>query len=331
MRNFFISINYKSNDVTIENLYKSIKNTYNSKFIIIDNSCDGSALELLRTLNHLGRASIVDLSAADLCVFDNLDIALVIADKNLGFAHANNLALSYLSRKAQSDDKVILLNNDANVVSGFNFIEDFHLDNKIIGATLVRDTGLIQTLGGTDKLTKFDYGKNIEEGKKLENISVNPFTIEGYINGAFMMMTIATLNKIGLMDESYFMWCEEVDWCINAKMKGVELICNPKIIINHSIGGSSDKDIIVRRFGRISTRNSYPRFVIRGYYHFRNSFLIVKKHYPESIYIYYGIMAVSLIKRLIGVWLYDDKKLSRTKVLLLGCWHGITGKKGKVL
>jgi GT2 family glycosyltransferase len=328
--NFFISINYKSATVTYNNLLTTYANTTNSRFIIIDNSCDKAEFDcLINKIQTIEKVSIFNSAIDFLRSIAANEILVVRSKYNLGFANANNLALSLIIEHCNDLDNVILLNNDACLLEGDHEINGFKDENVIVGALLLKDDLSIQTVGGTDRLTWYSCGNNIQENRKKVSAGSKSFDVKGYINGAFMLMKVSTLKSIGLMEESYFMWCEEVDWCLEAKSKGIKLHCIPKLVIRHSVGGSSSRDQVKTFWGRESTRNSYDRFIIRGYYHFRNSILLVKRRYPNYTLPFVFYSFYQLFKRLVGVWLYDDKKLARTKVLFLGILHGVLGKKGK--
>ena len=59
--------------------------------------------------------------------------------------------------------------------------------------------------------------------------------------GAFMLMPKYVLNKIGLLDENFFMYGEDIDLCYRIKESGYKILYYPKAQIIHYKGGSSNK------------------------------------------------------------------------------------------
>jgi hypothetical protein len=58
------------------------------------------------------------------------------------------------------------------------------------------------------------------------------------IRGAFMLVRATAIAEVGLMDESYFMYSEEVDWCYQFKKKGWKIYFYPYVETVHIWGGS---------------------------------------------------------------------------------------------
>ena len=56
--------------------------------------------------------------------------------------------------------------------------------------------------------------------------------------GAFMMLRTETLRQAGLLDESYFMYGEDLDWAYRIKQCGWKVYYNPQISVLH-LGGQS--------------------------------------------------------------------------------------------
>jgi len=58
------------------------------------------------------------------------------------------------------------------------------------------------------------------------------------ILGAFMLVRATAINEVGLIDERYFMYSEEVDWCYRFKEKGWKIFFYPHVEAVHLWGGS---------------------------------------------------------------------------------------------
>jgi GT2 family glycosyltransferase len=54
-----------------------------------------------------------------------------------------------------------------------------------------------------------------------------------------MMTRADVIQQVGLMDEGFFMYAEEVDWCLQVKRAGWDIYCVPTAKIVHHAGGST--------------------------------------------------------------------------------------------
>ena len=111
------------------------------------------------------------------------------------------------------------------------------------------------------------------------------------LTGAFMMVRKETIEEIGLLDEDYFMYGEDIDWCYRIKQKGWKIIYFPKAVITHYKGGSSKKK---------KTKLIYE-------FH-RSMWLFFKKHYRKdsgiivTVLVYLGILLKLLISLTVNLF-----------------------------
>ncbi|MAG37691.1 MAG: glycosyl transferase, partial [Dehalococcoidia bacterium] len=59
--------------------------------------------------------------------------------------------------------------------------------------------------------------------------------------GAFLLIRRATFQQIGPLDERFFMYCEDEDWCFRAKQAGWRVVYYPKAVVEHHKGTSSQQ------------------------------------------------------------------------------------------
>lgn len=64
-----------------------------------------------------------------------------------------------------------------------------------------------------------------------------------WVSGACLMMRKETLEEVGVLDEQFFMYAEDVDWCYRAKQKGWKTYFIPFAEVIHYIGRSSRKAV----------------------------------------------------------------------------------------
>ncbi len=173
----------------------------------------------------------------------------VIANgRNLGFAAANNLAL----RRMQGS-YAVLLNSDTLLKKGaldrmLQFMQD-HPEAGMCGPQLLFRDGSKQTSTGV-----FPELFSELASKSITNLflTVRPRptvfrgpSIVNFIIGACMFVRSTAIDQAGMLDEDYFFFYEEVDWCFRMNRSGWKIFHIPDIEIYH-FGGQSTKDINLR-------------------------------------------------------------------------------------
>jgi N-acetylglucosaminyl-diphospho-decaprenol L-rhamnosyltransferase len=173
-------------------------------------------------------------------------VSLIQNDRNVGFARANNQALA-VSRGRYA----LLLNSDAllsaNALQALLNLAESEPRAGIVGARLLNADGSFQAshtpfphlwqefliLSGLGRLF---YGRwypshGPEEGK-------GPHVVD-YVEGACLLVRREAFEDVGGLDEGYFMYAEEVDWCYAMRKKGWQVWYQPAAAAIHLGGGSS--------------------------------------------------------------------------------------------
>lgn len=173
-------------------------------------------------------------------------VRLIENQQNVGFTQANNQALA-----ASCGRYVLLLNSDTEVQPGaldamVHFM-DAHPAAGVAGAHLLNPDGSFQashtdfptlwreilTLSGLGRTllrpSYPSYGPEVERGPRRV----------GYIEGACLLARRKVVDQVGGLDEGFFMYAEEVDWCYRMKQAGWEVWYLPEVRIVHHGGGSS--------------------------------------------------------------------------------------------
>lgn len=176
-----------------------------------------------------------------------LDIQLVQTGANLGFAGGNNVGLR-LALSDPSMECVWLLNNDTVVApEALVALQRYmtqHPNVGVCGSTLLYadEPDRIQAVGGqyhpwlgtsTHLLGHQPYSEALCR-------SVNPAELD-YVVGAAMFVRRAVLEKIGLLAEEYFLYCEEIDWATRMKRQMPEMTLGyaPDSLVYHKEGAST--------------------------------------------------------------------------------------------
>ncbi|MFC1624898.1 glycosyltransferase family 2 protein [Patescibacteria group bacterium] len=205
-------------------------------------------------------------------------VKLIKSKENRGFAGANNLAA-----KKASGRYILLLNldieiKDRNIFKGMVEWMDKNPKVGISGCGLLNSDGSYQGNGGffpslfrvfcwmtfLDDLPFLD--RLIKPYHPMHSWSLykgsNYFTKkrkQDWITGAFFLISKKLIDQIGYLDEDYFMYVEEMDYCYRAKKAGWENVYLPKWKITH--------------FGQVSAGSEYA--LVSEY---KNIYLFYQKH-----------------------------------------------------
>jgi N-acetylglucosaminyl-diphospho-decaprenol L-rhamnosyltransferase len=183
------------------------------------------------------------------------DVHLVASRENLGFVRGNNRALNeILDREAPPVDYFWLLNPDTEVQPGATAALiaalEAHPQAGIVGPKLLypdgslqhsafRFPGLAQLLFELFPLPArlYDTRLNGRYPRRLYE-GTAPFTVDHPL-GASMLVRSQAIDDVGLMDEGFFMYCEEIDWCWRMRETGWRALCAPAAHVIHHAGQSS--------------------------------------------------------------------------------------------
>ena len=234
-----VIVTYKSAALTIDSL-RSVNAERSAaelqiRAIVVDNA-SGDAPLIAKAIESNGWGSWV---------------TLLTAPKNGGFAYGNNLGIA----RAYDDripSYVYLLNPDAQVRPGAiktltRFLES-HPEAGIAGSSF-------ENLDGSDWPIAFHFPSLVSE--MLQGMELGPLTrfFERYmvaqhmakvsqpidwICGASMLIRPAVLDAIGGMDENYFLYFEETDFCYRAKKAGFSTWYIPESRVMHIAGQSTE-------------------------------------------------------------------------------------------
>jgi len=176
-------------------------------------------------------------------------VKLIQNPANVGFAAGNNPGI-----EAAKGEYILLLNSDAYVFDNslqatVNYMEA-HPETGIMGAQLICEDGSpqpsarefptvwrkIKVLSGWDSRhssyeSYYDYYREEDLG------APEPRAVD-WVPGTYFAIRREALNDIGLLDERFFMYYEEVDYCLRARDAGWRIDFNPQISVIH-LGGQS--------------------------------------------------------------------------------------------
>jgi N-acetylglucosaminyl-diphospho-decaprenol L-rhamnosyltransferase len=265
-----VIVNYNTRDLLehcLNRLLASQVNRAISIFVVDNGSRDGSA-DLVRDCYP--------------------QVELIASSRNLGYAAANNLALERILQRWReagkpAGDTALLLNTDCFVETDSLQITARFLDENesagIVGPKLVlRD-------GSLDLACRRSFPRPINALWKLTGLSLlfpdsprfasynltyldpdETAEVDSVV-GAYMMARLEAIDVTGLMDDSFFMYGEDLDWAYRIKQQGWRVYYHPATTVLHYKGATS-------------SRQSY-RLIVEFY---RAMYLFHQKHYASEMW-----------------------------------------------
>ena len=230
-----ITVNFNQPEVTVE-LLNSINLYYKDfplEIIVVDNGSKNNHENAFKELFP--------------------DINFIRSDKNLGFAGGNNIGF-----KVARGEYILLLNNDTEIVEGFleTMIDRFEANPNVgLLSPLILyfdRKNLVQYAG----FTPMNYltARNSCIGQfEINNGQFAQTRETGYCHGAAVMCRKSDLDKAGHMEENYFLYYEELDWCEKFKRIGKEIWFTGSTHIFHKESVSVGKESPLKTY--FFTRN----------------------------------------------------------------------------
>lgn len=170
-------------------------------------------------------------------------LVLLELSENGGFAAGNNAAIRWLKTQADFADTehIWLLNNDAvprqDALQHLAAEADLQAD-IIVGSTLVDHDGYLQCAGGYRYWPTLSLMQGAHAGAHIDELSSLPPIDLDYVCGASMMISVDTLDRIGLLDERFFLYCEELDFAKRLRSAKGRLVWARDSVVCHEIGST---------------------------------------------------------------------------------------------
>lgn len=257
-----IIVNYNAGPLLAETVACAARSTVPVEILVADNGSADGSLALLR--QAMG-------GAPNLRVIEN--------GANLGFAAGNNAALP-----RAAGEYLLFLNPDCR-------IEPDSIERVIAAMDAEDNVGmagcLIRNVDGSEQpgcrrliptpwqslMRVFNLARLFPGDPRFRDFNLagsplpeRPVDMEA-ISGAFMLVRRAALEKVGPLDEGYFLHCEDLDWCKRFTLAGYRILFVPDVVITHVKGGcSAGRPVFVEwhkhrgmvRFYRKFFRDAHP-------------------------------------------------------------------------
>jgi GT2 family glycosyltransferase len=274
-----IIVNYETYDLTKQTIESVINQDqpFDYEIYVVDNASRDTSLERLQ--EYFLKESKEGL------------IKFIQNNENKGFAYANNVAL-----KDTKADYVLLLNSDTMVLDNcieksLNYMKT-HENAGALGCKVVlpdntldkacrrsfpdfyvsfyRMTGLSRFFPKSKRFGRY----NLTYLNEDETYEVD------CIVGAFMLVRSKTIQEVGLLDETFFMYGEDIDWCYRIKALNWKIIYFSDAKIVHYKGSSKSKEENKRL----------------TYEFYRAMYIFYNKHYKD------GYPWITTAATYLGIW-----------------------------
>lgn len=244
-----IIVNYNGTQY-LRDCLNSIKQMINCEYevIIVDNASSDGSTQYLK--NNFPWVKLIENNC------------------NSGFSAGNNLGVS-IAR----GDYILLLNNDTLILDDIQPAMEVFENNDdigVIGCKLLYGDGRLQFSNGYDHtplritlswigLQKFNFLPSIfrREERRTSHYDKIQHNVS-WVSGAFLITRKHLWKKLGGMDDHYFMYVEDVDYCKRVRDAGYRVVYLPSIKIIHYEGGGK---VWLGRNALHNTVNSYLKYV----------------------------------------------------------------------
>ena len=182
-----------------------------------------------------------DGSAAEIEKFEGLQF--IENTKNLGYGKAVNQGI-----KKAKGDYLLIINPDVLItplaLEKLKNLMEGHQEMGIIGPRLMSLDGHLQDscfsfprwftpIIHRTFLRHFSFGKKELRRYLMEDFDHKKIREVDWVLGGALMVSKKAIEKVGLMDGSFFLYFEDIDWCRRFKEKGFKVIYFPKVSMFH--------------------------------------------------------------------------------------------------
>jgi GT2 family glycosyltransferase len=259
-----------------------------------------------------GPEAFAELSKGPQALAGGQTVRRIMAPGNLGYAGGVNVGL----RAAPDADAWWILNPDTEADAGALGALVRRLeagDCDMVGGTLHSPDGRVESRGGR-WWPRLARSASIGFGEALEG-PVDVAKVEGllaYVSGACMLASRRFLETAGLMREDYFLYCEEIEWCLRGQAKGLRLGYAPDARILHHKGTTT---------GSVSEWTQRPKTPV--FLDERNKILLTRDLFPQNL-----LMAAPAALAILTLRFGKRRAWRQLGYALQGWAAGVAGRRG---
>ncbi len=246
------------------------------------------------------------------------DVLIVENDENLGYSGGCNVGIHRaLERDA---DLVLLFNSDATATPDMlDEMVGAALGNErigILGPTILEGSGPTVWYQGGRINRALGYTRHPGMGTTLMQ-GGGELQATDYVSGCAMLVRREVFERVGLMEEGYFLYLEDAEFSERARKAGFLVLHHPGALAGHEVSASS------------GIRGTNVMTPLRAYYFARNMVHFIRRH-VTGIRRWTALQGQILVRapyRLLSMPL--DGQLGSLGPYMQGLWHGLMGVTGK--
>jgi hypothetical protein len=292
------------------------------------------------TVDCLESLKKIDYPAYDIVVFDNGStgndatvleekfagyIRLIRSKENLGYAAGINAGINYAKANLDSG-YILLLNNDT-------IVDPLFLKLMVEAAEAEPGSGITGP-----KVYYYDYPDRIQSAGNTVDMYTGRISMIGnkqvdrgqYDNikrvdffAPCLLIKRRIIEDVGLLDDSYFLYWEDVDYCVRARRKGYKIAYVPASKIWH-------RTAVKLKLSDKSQQKSKAASIFPYYYITRNSWIFMRKHATKPQYAVFCLYFFTVNFLLMtGASLLYHRNLGLFRAFLSGIRDGLAGVSGK--
>jgi GT2 family glycosyltransferase len=164
---------------------------------------------------------------------DEFGIAALTLSRNDGVAGGYNAAIGWACRRGY--EQILLLNNDV-------IVSDARLVDRLAQAAGPRVAAVGPVVREADG-TVWSAGGRIDwltgHARRLHKpLDATPYIVD-WVDGSCLLVRIDAVREVGGLSEAFFLYWEEVDWCVRAKRHGLRCVVDPATSVTHLRGASA--------------------------------------------------------------------------------------------
>jgi GT2 family glycosyltransferase len=219
---YIILLNYRGVSDTLACLESLTRLQYpHFKTIVVDNASNDGSVEALKQSSY--------------------GFHLIVSEENKGYSGGNNLGIQYALD--QDADLIWLLNNDTTVDPNAltMMVEENKKTGGLVGSLLLYPDRSYQQVG-TQITWSTGSTKGIPEHELSDGMSVDCLT------GASMLIPKTAFKRVGLLDESYFLYFEDNEYTLRAKNASFTATVALRARVFHKEGASTGKSSLKTQY-----------------------------------------------------------------------------------
>ena len=226
---------------------------------------------------------------------DNQRFSFIANNANLGYTGGNNVGIRQALERGS--DYILILNPDTTVASDL-------LTKLVAAAEPERGIGIVGTFPGRIQWLKAE----LPLSDRLTPDS------DFYLSGACLLVKKSVIERVGLLDENYFLYFEDADYCVRARRAGFQLKLVPAGLVQHQVSAST---------GALGAP-----LLLR--YHFRNALYFNWRYAPLQYKIRLPFWSFWIILKQLAKLILQPAKRIAAKAILAGVMDFHLDRMGKI-